>query len=141
MARLMKPISAALWSMVAKLFGIAPSSAQVPFPFSVLGSMPSRVCTCFEKMMIPMAANMPWIAELGTKEENLPSFMSPNRICTAPATTMAPSASCQPMVPPPNSATASAQITMRPAAGPLIVSLEPAKKLTTKPPIIAVSIP
>ena len=54
-----------------------------------------------------------------------------------PATMMVPKARCQPFSPPPKSATALAAITMRPAAGPFIVNLEPAKKETTIPPIIA----
>ena len=51
---------------------------------------------------------------------------------------MAPRAKCQPVSPPPNSPTAPATITINPAAGPLIVKRDPANKLTTIPPIIAV---
>ena len=54
--------------------------------------------------------------------------------------TTAPNANCQPRVasPCPNSATEPATITIKPAAGPLMVNTDPAKKLTIIPPTIAV---
>ena len=56
---------------------------------------------------------------------------------------MAPNANFQPnkASPFPNSPTALATITINPAAGPLIVSLEPAIQDTTAPPIMAVISP
>jgi hypothetical protein len=54
---------------------------------------------------------------------------------------MAPKAKGQPVSPPPKSATAPTKITINPAAGPLIVNFEPAKKLTTIPPMMADSNP
>ena len=51
---------------------------------------------------------------------------------------MAPRAKCQPVSPPPNSLTAPATITIKPAAGPLMVKREPANILTIIPPMIAV---
>ena len=54
---------------------------------------------------------------------------------------MAPKAKRHPSSPPPNSATAPATMTIKPAAGPLIVKRDPLKKLTTIPPMIAVNNP
>lgn len=58
-----------------------------------------------------------------------------------PAITIAPNAIFQPVSPPPKSVTAPATMTIKPAAGPLMVSRDPAKKLTTKPPMMAVRSP
>ena len=54
-----------------------------------------------------------------------------------------PRVSFQPIIgsPCPSASTAPATITIKPAAGPLMVREDPAKKATTKPPIIAVSTP
>ena len=49
--------------------------------------------------------------------------------------------SFQPISPPPNAATAPAPIDISPAAGPFTDNLDPAKKLTTRPPIIAETTP
>ena len=56
---------------------------------------------------------------------------------------MAPKAKCQPntLSPLPNSATAPATITIKPAAGPLMVNRDPLKILTTIPPTMAVNNP
>ena len=55
-----------------------------------------------------------------------------------PAITIAPKAICHPFSPPPKSVTDPATMTINPAAGPLIVSFDPAKRLTRIPPTIAV---
>ena len=87
-----------------------------------------------------MAANIPCTALSGKKSISDPILASPKTIWIKPAIKMAPKAKCQPKTesPPPNSATEPAIMTINPAAGPLIVSGDPAKMETTIPPIMAV---
>ena len=54
---------------------------------------------------------------------------------------MAPQAKCQPCSPPPKSVTAPTRITIRPAAGPLMVKGLPDIKPANNPPIMAVTRP
>ena len=103
--------------------------------------MPSSTWICLAKMIRPIAASMPCTTECGKKSLSEPKRRKPNSTCSIEATTMAPSARCQPWAPPPNSTTAPAQMVISPAAGPLMVSREPANRLTNRPPIIAVNTP
>ncbi len=138
-----KPISVKWVFSWAILSGIIASSSKGSFPFNKAGLMPNKLCTCLDIMIMPIAASIPCMAAPGKKSLNFPSFSTPNNIWITPATTIAPNARCQPTVlsVPPKEATAPEAITINPAAGPLIVNKEPAKKLTTIPPIIAVTRP
>ena len=123
------------------LFGKCFSKSITPIPAKSSGLIPKSKCNCLDMMIIPIAASIPCTAAEGNKSAYLPSFRSPITIWITPATAIVATAIFQPVSPPPNAATAPAPMEISPAAGPLTDSLEPAKKLTTIPPIIAETTP
>ena len=124
-AKLITPINVALGSQLAINSGIAANNSKGSFPLAKTGLTSNKTGICFPMMISPIAASIPCTADNGKKSMSFPSLNTPKRICTKPATTMAPNAKCQPVSPLPNSATAPATITIKPAAGPLIVKRDP----------------
>ena len=51
--------------------------------------MPNITCSCFAKIPIPIAANIPWSDEEGKNSLNPPSLKTPNKNINTPENTIA----------------------------------------------------
>jgi len=87
--------------------------------------------------MMPMAVSMPFITAEGIKWVKPPSLKMPSSTCNNPAT----ATDKKKISMAPRSVIATAQIAVRPAAGPLTLNCDLLISVTTSPPMIPASNP
>ena len=87
--RLTTPISAIAGLSSAKKLGIWPSSSRgVPWAFIT----PRLTGSCLAMMITPIAASIPWTAEVGKKSPRIPVRRTAKTTWSSPAATPTPSA-------------------------------------------------
>ena len=116
-------------------------SSSIILPFAAV--LPNITCICFAKIPIPIAANIPCIAEEGKKSPKEPILKKPRIINKTPEITMAAKVYRKPccISPFPSVVIAAKITTTKPLPGPVIVTLEPPINETTVPPTMAAIIP